>query len=170
MGIVTTAPFAAATAAISVLFALTGNGESADGVILLDDVRTNAQTRFSQADLDQNGSLDTDEFVALEIVTAELAHLNGFIRVETNTDTREITLPITAPTAIAPGARDLVEATAMNSFFEIAGDDGAITLAEFVDAAASDFAQADANNNGQLGARELYTFARMEARMTLIES
>lgn len=130
------------------------------------EASTHARLVFHRADLDRSGGLSADEFTALSVVTAELAHLNGYFVIEGEGDrARPIMLPINAPSALAPGERVRVEAVSRNTFFALAGDDGVLSEGEFVGAQSERFREADRNNNGALARSELKSFAVGQARL-----
>ena len=164
--------FAALTAAVSAVIAsdggLMGGADEVDVLHLSkSDAVVHAERVFDRADIDGSGALEADEFAALSIVTAELAHLNGYVTIETDAQPREVALPITAPSALSYGERARVEAVARNEFYVAAGGDGLLSKAEFVDAQLLAFNDADRNRNGVLKPRELSTYAIKQASLSV---
>jgi len=162
---------ALAAAAVAVSAALASgagfnNDAYNDGLIKLTqkEASAHAASVFARADLNADGGLSADEFTALSIVTAELAHLNGFIVIEGGAAPRIIALPIAAPAALLQGERARVEAVARNTFYVAAGGDGVLTEAEFVKAQMLKFGDADRNRNGALAKSELENFALKQAQ------
>lgn len=132
------------------------------------DVAKNARLVFTRADADQDGLLNADEYAALSIVTAELAHLNGFIVVEKDgDDIATAPLPGSMHAALTGFEQARIEAVARNGFYAFAGDDGVMTEAEFAAAQDSLFDAADVNHNGALNRRELGVFAQRQAHMAI---
>jgi len=124
-----------------------------------------ARQVFARSDRNQDGVMSADEFASLSIITAELAHLNGFIAIEGDDGARTIALPIKAPVALPRGERARVEAVARNAFYAAAGSDGKLTAAEFISAEMVKFTEADRNRNGRLAKSELAGFAMRQARL-----
>ena len=122
-----------------------------------------AETIFARADLDRSGALDANEYVSLAIVTAELARLNGFVALEIGDAAEIVSVPITPPSAMSSAERIRVEAVARNEFYAAAGDDGLMSVEEFLGEQAARFEAADRNRNGALGKSELVNFASRAA-------
>ena len=122
-----------------------------------------ADSVFQRADLDRDGSLDVDEFAALTIVTAELAHLNGFIAVEKDGALETIVLPITAPAALGDAEQTRIDAVARHAFYAFAGSDGKMQQGEYSGLQEAIFAASDLNANGALTSAELPLFAQRQA-------
>ncbi len=163
-------PATAITAAVSAMLA-TGAGfqnvETNDALRLTAaEASVHANKVFDRADLDKSGAMSADEFTALSIVTAELAHLNGYVVIETEGLERTIDLPIEAPAALSYGERARIEAVARNAFYAAAGGDRKLTKAEFAKAQSLAFDEADRNRNGALAKRELSNFAAGQAKLS----
>jgi hypothetical protein len=122
-----------------------------------------AESVFQRADMDGDGALDVDEFAALTIVTAELAHLNGFFAVEKAGALETIALPINAPAALGDSEQTRIDAVARYSFYAFAGSDGKMQQGEYSDLQEAIFASSDLNANGALTSVELSLFAQRQA-------
>ncbi|MBI1364948.1 MAG: hypothetical protein GC153_03205 [Alphaproteobacteria bacterium] len=133
------------------------------------DAAADAAATFERADLDKSDALDIEEYASLAVITAELARLNGYVRLAAD-DALPIALPIRAPEALAGAERARVEAVARRDFYRIAGDDGRISKREFLAAAAERFAAADRNRNGVLAKRELAAFAARKASLLALDA
>ena len=99
---------AAAGAAIGIaLSSLTGAdstdayGEQPLSGLSESEAASHALHVFMRADRNLDQKLDVGEFAALSIVTAELAHLNGFIAIDNGGSVRTIALPVVAPAALS---------------------------------------------------------------------
>jgi len=160
-------PAMGAIAALGAAFAASDAFEPAYGEQLssleIVDAAAWAGESFDRTDTDGNGLIDANEFSALSIVTAELAHLNGFLHV----NAQIIALPIEAPTAISSVERARISAIASREFYIAAGDDSGISKAEFVNHKLEKFHNADRNRNGVLNATELKYFAVAQTRINL---
>ena len=126
-------------------------------------VAENAKSIFARADRDGDAALSVDEFAALTIVNAELAHLNGFIAVEEAGVAKTVALPIATGAALAPTEHARIDAVARHRFYGFSGDDGLIDEAEFIQFHKSEFNTADMNKSGVLNGRELNFYARRQA-------
>lgn len=131
------------------------------------DVADHAARVFARADIDGNAALDVDEYVALTVVTAELARLNGFIVIENGDEPGVVDLPAAAPAALPKSEHIRIAAVARNAFYVFAGDDGRMSADEFAVAQDALFQAADRNHNGKLGRKELFNFAQRQASMTI---
>lgn len=121
---------------------------------------------FARSDRDQSGYLDADEYTALQVVSAELARLNGFISVESDGEPSIITVS-TGPSASLGEAEQIrIAAVARGAFYLAAGDDGRLDEAEFIAAERQAFEAADANRNGELARRELSEYAARAAGLS----
>lgn len=158
-------PAMGAVAVMGAAFAANGAFEPAYGGPLakfeMADVPAWAEEDFTRTDSDANGALDAREFGALAIVTAELAHLNGFVYVDAHT----IALPIDSPAAISQSERARIAAVAAREFYLAAGDNDAVSRAEFVAHKLEKFRHADRNRNGILSTTELKVFAVGQTRI-----
>jgi hypothetical protein len=131
------------------------------------DIKTHAMSVFMRADIDNDQSLSADEYTALSIVTAELAHLNGFIVVESGGGVSTAALPPMRRAALTQSEQIRIEAVSRRKFYVFSGDDGAMDAREFSAAQIAMFDAADFNNNGVLAKRELNSFAQRQALMTI---
>lgn len=131
-------------------------------------IATTAKTVFSRADLDNDGTLSSEEYVTLGVVSAELARLNGFVPVDYSGGVRTARLPETGPWTKADRAR--VETAAERDFAAYAGDDQRLTSDEFVAAKLEALHAADRDRNGVLNGAELSRFAAIEARLPTRQS
>lgn len=129
------------------------------------DAVAHAAAVFHRADQNKDARLNADEFASLAIVTAELAHLNGYIEIEGDAP-RLVALPIDRPSALSVGERARIEAVARNTFYSAAQGDGALNEAEFVAVELERFRDADRNRNGALRKSELAKFALSQAQFT----
>lgn len=127
-----------------------------------DVLATHAQTIFQRADRDQNNILDNNEYAALSIVSAELARLNGFVVIES--DTGPATVAISGPAAALSQAEHArIDAVARSTFYLHAGNDGRMDKREYANAQRAMFDVADFNGNGVLKRGELSVFAQRQA-------
>lgn len=118
---------------------------------------------FDRADRDGDAALNVDEFAALAIVTAELAHLNGFIAVEFEDEVKTIALPASQPSALPRSERARIDAVARHAFYGFAGDDGLLDRDEYIRMQSAVFEASDLNASGDLNKRELAVYARRQA-------
>ncbi|MEL7487767.1 MAG: hypothetical protein AAGJ87_11200, partial [Pseudomonadota bacterium] len=130
-------------------------------------VEENAEATFEQADLDDSGALDADEFAALSIVTAELSMLNGFLSYKTDDGLQTVALPVAAPHVVSRHDKTRLDAVARRAFYRAAGEDAALSAEEFVGLKTAAFHDADNNGNGRLSRSELDAFALGEATFVL---
>jgi len=130
------------------------------------DVEDHAARVFVRADLDSDRRLNADEYTALTIVTAELAHLNGFIVIETGGQLSTASASGVSSAALSPGEQARIEAVARGRFYTFAGDDGVMDIGDFTRAQSMIFDAADFNQNGVLARRELNAFAQQHAHVT----
>ncbi len=127
------------------------------------EIATSAWNAFGLADRDGDKMLDADEFSALSVVSAELAHLNGFISVETQGEVKTIAVPIEAPKAISAAEHVRIEAVSRNTFYAFAGKDGKLDADEYIGLQNALFEASDLNKNGALARRELSIYANRQA-------
>lgn len=121
---------------------------------------------FMRADRNLDQALDVDEFAALSIVTAELAHLNGFISIDNGGAVRTIALPVVAPAALSSAEHTRIDAVSRHTFYAFAGGDSRLDGTEFVRLQNELFKQADLNGNGALVKKELNIFAQRQAQLS----
>jgi hypothetical protein len=121
---------------------------------------------FQRSDRNQDGALNTDEYAALAIVSAELARLNGFIVIEGATGPARVTLAGYAPASLSAAEHARIDAVARSAFYLHAGDDGSMSEEEFTNAQQGVFDAADFNRNGVLRRGELEVFAQRQAMMS----
>lgn len=131
----------------------------------VDDATSNAIKIFARADLDGDAALSADEFAALSIVTAELAHLNGFVAIETGDKVKTIALANAGGMALSQSEHARIEAVARHAFYAFAGEDGLMAQSEFLGMQAAQFAASDINANGKLNRRELSIYAQRQAHL-----
>ena len=134
--------------------------------LTLDDLSSHANTVFVRSDRDLDNALDVDEFTALAVVTAELAHLNGFVAIDSAEGVSVIELPSVRPAALSPGEHARIAAVAQHVFYSFAGRDGKMDAEEFLSTQTSAFEAADLNNNGALKRKELRIFAQRQAALS----
>lgn len=161
-----TAAFAAAAVAAASFAGVKPGAAYDDGALTrLTEVEAAAyaHTVFQRADRDGDGALNVDEFAALTIVTAELAHLNGFIAVERAGSVQTIALPAGAPGALGDAEQTRIDAVARHTFYAFAGNDGKMQQGEYLSLQAAIFASSDLNANGDLTNAELSIFAQRQA-------
>lgn len=127
------------------------------------ELSQNAWAEFSRADQNRDHVLDADEFAALSIVKAELAHLNGFVSVVIDDKVHKIDLPIAAPASLAQGERTRIEAVARHTFYAFAGTDGEIAADDYIAMQEAMFAIADVNRNKTLAKKELTYYGARQA-------
>lgn len=118
-----------------------------------------AAIAFEAADADRSGALSADEFAAMRLVTAELAHLNGFVTVASTDSAETIALPIKQQSAISTAERTRIFALAHQEFYAAAGPDGKLSRREYLARAAAMFAHFDRDKDGVLARYELTRFA-----------
>ena len=118
---------------------------------------------FDRADRDGDAALNVDEFAALAVVTAELAHLNGFVAVEVEDEVKTIALPASQPSALARSEHARIDAVARHAFYGFAGADGFLDRDEYIRMQSAVFEASDLNANGRLNKRELTVYARRQA-------
>lgn len=118
---------------------------------------------FDRADRDGDAALNVDEFAALAVVTAELAHLNGFVAVEVEDEVKTIALPASQPSALARSEHARIDAVARHAFYGFAGVDGFLDRDEYIRMQSAVFEASDLNANGRLNKRELTVYARRQA-------
>ncbi len=122
-----------------------------------------ASNMFEAADADRSGDLNSDEFAAMRLVTAELAHLNGFVPIAAGDQPERILLPVKAPTTLAAGERARITAIAYREFYVAAGPDARLSRREFLQINAQMFARHDRDGDGLLARHELTRFATQTA-------
>lgn len=127
------------------------------------EASTHAERMFARSDRNGDGVLDVNEFAALTIVTAELAHLNGFVAVEKEATVETIGLPVNAPAALPAAEHARIDAVARHAFYAFAGNDGKMQQGEFIGLQDAIFASSDLNANGALTRTELSIYARRQA-------
>ncbi|MEM9616437.1 MAG: hypothetical protein AAF936_00615 [Pseudomonadota bacterium] len=130
------------------------------------DVETHAALVFTRADRDGDLALNADEFTALTVVTAELAHLNGFIVIEAEDQIATTPAVGISGAALSSSEQTRIEAVARGRFYMFSGADGIMDAGEFANAQSTVFEAADFNNNGVLAKRELSAFAQHHAHVT----
>lgn len=129
------------------------------------EAAAHAAMTFDRADLNRSGGLDIDEYASLAVITAELAHLNGYIAIERDGEPYMISLPIQAPATMTRAERVRIDAVARRDFYELAGDDEVLTKEAYVADAEARFAAADRNASGVLARGALVSYAVREARI-----
>ncbi len=122
------------------------------------DARLHAAVLFERADVDKDGALSSDEYAALNIVTAELTALNGYTVFVTADGDRVVSLP-EMKSRIEPQDRTFIEAKARGVFYAFANEDSKLSEAEFIDLETARFEAADRNRDGALRKGELEKFA-----------
>jgi hypothetical protein len=122
-----------------------------------------AHTVFKRADRDGDGALGVDEFAALTVVTAELAHLNGFVAIDRAGIVQTVALPVSAPGALGDAEQTRIDAVARHTFYAFAGNDGKMQQGEYLGLQNAIFASSDLNANGDLTNAELSIFAQRQA-------
>ncbi|MEQ1929843.1 MAG: hypothetical protein ABL957_04820 [Parvularculaceae bacterium] len=140
------------------------------GEFSVEEARAHADATFARADLDRSQSLEADEYVALEIVTAELSRLNGFIALAPDSRGDVVALPIRKLAALTGGERARVEAVARGEFYAAAGSDALLSLGEYAGERSARFSAADRNGNGRLAHGELSSFAAREALFSRVSA
>ncbi len=130
------------------------------------DVEGHANRVFARADRNGDFFLNADEYTALTIVTAELAHLNGFIVIETGGQLSTASASGVSSAALSPAEQARIEAIARGRFYVFSNDDGMMDQNEFLRAQSAIFDAVDYNKNGVLAKRELNAFAQQHAHIT----
>ena len=131
-------------------------GEAASGTsITADDFHDYSATEFLQADRDDSGGLSADEFAAMELVKAELANLNGFVRLGENEG-----LPIASDTNGRAGVdRNEIIANARSNFESAALAGMEISMGQFQDLRDGQFRAADLSHDGKIEKDEILRFS-----------
>ena len=147
-----------------------GAGEPAHGDSSIDrltraEIAQHAWMEFERADRNDDKSIDADEFAALSIVKAELAHLNGFILIEGRDGPRRLELPFEAPAALGDGEHTRIDAVARHTFYAFAGADGVMNADDYIGFNEAIFTSADRNKNQSLSNIELKYFAGQQAQL-----
>ena len=165
MNAVTAAFAAAAVAAASFAGVKPGAAYDGDAVTRLSqgEAAAYANTVFHRADRDGDGELGVDEFATLTVVTAELAHLNGFIAIDRAGKVQTVALPVSAPGALGDAEQTRIDAVARHTFYAFAGSDGKRQQGEYLGLQNAIFASSDLNANGDLTNAELSIFAQRQA-------
>lgn len=127
------------------------------------EAATYAHSVFLRADRDADAALNVDEFAALTVVTAELAHLNGFVAIDRAGSVQTIALPAGAPGALGDAEQTRIDAVARHTFYSFAGNDGKMQQGEYLSLQTAIFASSDLNANGDLTNAELSIFAQRQA-------
>lgn len=130
------------------------------------DFAADARRLFANADLDKSGELDSAEYVALAVVDAELARLNGFVAFEIDGEAVKVAAAGSAtPSAMTFAERTRIDAVATREFHALAGRDARLDASEFEGAAVELFALADGNRDGAIAGAEFafITAARLRA-------
>lgn len=127
------------------------------------EAAAHANQIFQRADRSGDGALDVDEFAALSVVTAELAHLNGFVALEKSGAVQTISVPVNAPGALPGNEHARIDAVARHTFYAFAGEDGKMQQGDYLDLQSAIFASSDLNANGALTRSELSLFAQRQA-------
>ncbi len=130
------------------------------------DIEGHAARVFARADRDGDFVLNADEYTALTIVTAELAHLNGFIVIETGGQLSTASASGVSSAALSSAEQARIEAVARGRFYVFSNSDGVMDQNEFMRAQAAVFDAVDFNKNGVLAKRELNAFAQQHAHIT----
>lgn len=131
-------------------------------------VAATAKMVFARADLDNDGTLSSEEYLTLAVVSAELARLNGFVPVDYAGGVR--TAPLPRAGAWTSAARARVQAMAENDYEVFAGDDQRMSREEFVASRIEMLTAADLDRDGLLTGAELLRFAAIEARLPARQS
>ncbi len=163
----------AAAAIAAAGLAYTSAEEALSGPAYGDDDRLTALTEealaehatavFTRADRDRSGALNSDEYAALSIVSAELARLNGFVVIESENGHGTLALAGLTPSALSQSEHVRVDAVARSAFYRHAGNDGLMDAQEYANAQQAMFEVADFNRNGVLKRGELKAFANKQA-------
>lgn len=128
-----------------------------------DEATQHAELVFERADRDGDQTLSVDEYAALAIITAELAHLNGFVAVEQEDGVKTISLSSSAPGALTASEHVRIDAVSRHVFYSFAGADRALDAKEYSLMQSAVFHASDLNANGDLSKRELSVYARRQA-------
>ena len=138
-------------------------GEASLTSLTYDEAGAHAELVFARSDRDGDGALNVDEFAALSIVTAELAHLNGFVVIEQEEGVKTIPLGTSEPGALPPSEHVRVNAVARHVFYNFAGPDRALDAQEYARLQSAVFKASDLNASGDLNRKELSAYARRQA-------
>lgn len=131
---------------------------------------TEAARLFEKADLDNNGYLDRDEYEILGVVTAELAHLNGFVAIDAGRGVETIAIARKGKRFLGDDDKARIEERALREFEMFSGDDERLASDEFVTAQLEQFLAIDADRNGVLAGAELKSYAYARSRLSSLNS
>lgn len=126
-------------------------------------VADHAEALFQRADRNQDGVLNVDEYTALQVISAELAALNGFIVIETGGEPATVAIPGGQRGSLGEFEQVRVAAVSRNAFYHQSGDDGQMDEAEFSSVIRALFDATDFNGDGTLKRAELGAFAQRQA-------
>ncbi len=124
-----------------------------------------AASAFERADLDNDGSLSADEYSILAVVTAELAHLNGFVAFDSGRGVETVAIARQAKPFLGAKDKARIKNRAAREYQLIAGDDERLSSDEFVTVQLERFLAADDDRNGVLAGTELAAFAGAQSRL-----
>lgn len=138
-------------------------GEAPLTSLSYDEAGTHAELVFARSDRDGDDALSVDEFAALSVITAELAHLNGFIVIEQEEGVKTVPLGAAEAGALPASEHVRINAVARHVFYSFAGSDRALDAAEYAEMQSAVFKASDLNANGDLNRKELSAYARRQA-------
>ncbi|MEM9704821.1 MAG: hypothetical protein AAF850_01950 [Pseudomonadota bacterium] len=123
-------------------------------------IEQHALLAFNQIDADKDDNISQDEFTASAIARQGLAHLNGFIPIETQAGVQKIALPFDGREVRVE--RDHVAYGAQRQFARFDSADGQLSEDEFKHIYRVRFSLADLDDDGVLAGVELTRFALAE--------
>ena len=164
---------AAAGAAVGIAFSSLTGADSIDAYgeqplsgLSETEAASHALHVFMRADRNLDQKLDVDEFAALSIVTAELAHLNGFIAIgQWRRGANDFSACCRSGGAFSGPIIRVLMRLPRHTFYAFSGDDSHLDAGEYVTLQGAVFDQADLNGNGKLAKKELGVFAQRQAQL-----
>lgn len=133
-----------------------------------DDILVNADRAFVRADMDENGTLNIDEFAAQAVIDAQLARFNGLVAIDT-AETVHINLPMNSPQPLTSGERARIDTVARSQFHVFTTEGEEMNADEYARFQMARFAVADGNQDQKLSGDELVMFAMDMAQMRRAE-
>lgn len=134
--------------------------------LVLDDARLDADRLFDRIDMNRDGALSIDEYASQAVVRASLSRFNGAV-VFDGAETFHVILPEEATKPVRVVEQTAIDAVARNEFYQIAGEDEALSRQEWISSRLNSFAQADFDEDGTLEGNELAVYAMSIARYNI---
>ena len=127
--------------------------------LALQDFNFASRQQFSRADLNRNEQLEEHEYVALAVVTSELAHLNGFLALQGVEKVNVLPLDKRAGQEFDSAERRRIASDARASFRQLSM--GALSISEdqYIGARQSLFITFDQDGDNRLNGGDLDSFS-----------